>query len=373
MSRKKMATLAPLLALATLAASPLPAETRDAGGIARCVAAEAARVDFSGVVSVVLPGGPITYARGRLAGPGSRNIDADTRFNLASAGKMFTAVAVAQLVDSGKIGLDDPVGRHVTGLSPATAAVTVRQLLTHSAGLGNYFTPDNLAAIQRARSASDLLPFVASDMPAFPPGSRFEYSNTGFLLLGILIERVSGETYGQYLRRHIFGPAGMTASGVDAEPAATRAIGMTAMPAFASEPPARPLRPAPEAALRGGPAGGTYSTAADLKRFFAALEAGELTSPAMFQALTSRQIEAAPATGTAPERDYGLGFGAGVFDGHRWFGHNGGAPGVNTELAAWPEDHAALIVLADRDPPAATTLFRQVRAMIFSPSPCKAP
>jgi hypothetical protein len=93
----------------------------------------------------------------------------------------------------------------------------------------------------------------------------------------------------------------------------------------------------------------------------------------MYQALTSRQIVAAPATATAPERDYGLGFRTGVFDGHRWFGHNGGAPGVNTELAAFPDDHAAMIVLADRDPPVATTLFRQVRAMIFSPSPCKAP
>ncbi|HEY2178963.1 MAG TPA: serine hydrolase domain-containing protein [Caulobacteraceae bacterium] len=357
-----------------LAASALGAVSASAGPInerrlSACLAADARAMGFSGIVSVVLPSGPVAYANGRVAGPNSPKIDENSRFNLASAGKMFTAAAIGQLVDGGRIGLDDPVGGHVKGLSRALSAVTVRQLLDHRAGLGNYFTPANLPAISRARSAVDLLPLIAGETPAFAPDSRFAYSNSGFLLLGILIERVSGLRYGDYLAAHVFGPAGMGSSSLDPRPDSIRAVGMTAMPVLAhalsgTPPPAGgALWPAPEAALWGGPAGGAYSTAADLRRFFTALEAGRLLSPAMYRTLTSPSTQGA----------YGLGFGTGVFHGHRWFGHNGGAPGVNTELAAFPDDNALVFVLADRDPPMATALYRQVRETIFNPAPCGAP
>ena len=380
-----MAGLGAAAALASLAASN---EARPGGpggpALDRCIAAEAGRLHFSGVVSVARPEGTITWSQG-ASGAASAQAGADTRFNLASAGKMFTAVAVAQLVDAGKVRLDDPIGLQVKGLTPQAAAVTVRQLLTHSSGLGNFFTPDNLPAIEKARSVSDLLPLVTAEKPSFPPGSRFDYSNSGFLLLGALIERASGLGYGQYLDQHVFRPAGMVASGLDAGPASTRAVGMTNLPAHPPRPPAGgagpghpgpgrggpppqgPLRPAPEAALHGTPAGGGYSTAADLQRFFAALAAGRLTSAAMLKELTSPQIVAAPAKGELPQLDYGLGFGVGAASGHRWFGHNGGAPGVNAETAAYPGDRITVIVLSDRDPPGATRLFRKLQAALFDP------
>jgi len=111
---------------------------------------------------------------------------------------MFTAVAVAQLIDAGKVQLGDPIGVQVKGLTPEAAVVTIRQLLTHSSGLGNFFSPENLPAIEKARTASDLLPLVAADKPSFAPGSRFQYSNTGFLLLGILVERISGRAMPEF-------------------------------------------------------------------------------------------------------------------------------------------------------------------------------
>lgn len=318
-----------------------------------CISAEARKLEFSGVVSVVQPAGVVVHAGGLVAGPGSPSIGPETRFNLASVGKMFTAVAVAQLVDSGKVRLDDPVGRHVKGLTPEASAVTVRQLLDHSSGLGNFMTPENDETLRRARSAANLLPFIVSARPAFSPGSRFEYSNSGFLLLGLLVESVSGLSYGRYLDEHVFGPAGMIATGLDPGVGAKPAVGTS--------------RDGAAPAIRGTPAGGAFGTAGDLQRFFAALLAGRLTSRAMLQELTTAQIQVRPETGDGPALAYGLGFGVGTFRGHRWLGHNGGAPGANVEAMAFPDDRSAIVLLSNRDPPAATVLFRQVRDALFDP------
>jgi CubicO group peptidase (beta-lactamase class C family) len=330
--------------------------------LAECVQSEAEKLDFSGIVSIARPEGTISYARGVLDKSGSPKIGADTRFNLASAGKMFTAVAVAQLLDSGKVRLDEPIGDHVRGLTPEASKVTIRQLLNHSSGLGNFFSPDNLKAIKHARSVSELLPLVASETPSFTPGSQFQYSSTGFLILGLLVEKVTGLSYDRYLNQHVFAPAGMVASGLDPGLVPKQAVGMTTSPRRKG-----PLRPAPEAALRGNPAGGAFSTASDMQRFFAALLAGWLTSPAMLKELTSPQMMAAPAKGDSPQVSYGFGFGVGVFHGHRWFGHNGGAPGANTETAAYPDDLSTIVVMSNRDPPTATLLFRKLRELLFDP------
>lgn len=382
--------LAAVAALATLSASATRAEPPQPAGsdpLLACIAAQGQALGFSGVVSVVGPSTTTLYAHGVEGGPGSREIGRDTRFNLASAGKMFTAVSVAQLVDAGKLGLDDPIGRYVEGLTPQASAVTVRQLLTHTSGLGNFFTLENLPAIEKARTVSDLMALVGADKPEFPPGSRVQYSNTGFLLLGRLVERVSGLSYDDYLRRHVFAPAGMTSTGLEPGPISVQAVGLTRMPVMGPPPPTGapgglirlmpgpgpngptgPLRPAAEAALRGSPAGGSYSTAGDMQRFFAALINARLTSPAMLKALTSAQVVAAPAASEPSPVGHALGFGVGVYNGHRWFGHNGGAPGVNVEATAYPDDRDTVIVMANRDPPLASAMFQRVRAMLLDPA-----
>ena len=384
------------LIMASAAAAQGPAPDLHA-----CAAQLAKAGDFSGVIAIARPGGGFTHSAGVMAGPGSAPITADARFNLGSATKMFTAVAVVQLVEAGKIGFDDPIGRHLPGLTPEAAAVTVRQLLTHSSGLPDFFRPENLPAMQKAQRLADLLPLLAGTRPGFAPGSRFEYSNSGFLLLGLMIERVSGQDYGRYLADHVFAPAGMTGSGL--QPPPQRAVGMTTMPEMPAGmmigpppgpmmgpppgrppgamgpppggmmmPPPGPLRPAAEAALMGTSAGGSFSTAADMQRFFDAFAAGKLTSAAMRDQLLARQIDV-PGPPGQPPRGHALGIGLGDYRGHRWFGHNGGTPGVNVETMAFPDDQTSVVVLANRDPPSALALLRSLLPVVIGGAPCPAP
>lgn len=382
--------------------STATAQTLNDDALRTCLAGVAGPSSFSGVIAVWRPSGALSYTQGLMSGPGSAAIASDARFNLGSAGKMFTAVAVAQLVDTGKIGLDDPIKNHVDGLTPEAGAVTIRQLLTHSGGLGNFFTPDHLPALQAAKSLSDLKPLIAREVPEFAPGSRFQYSNSGFLLLGLMIERVSGESFEAYLQSHIFAPSGMTASSTLPGSDTERAVGMTNMPEMLPPPPGGPpgqhagppgpppgpppgmpggpngmqmpppgpLRPAVEAALVGNSAGGAYSNAADMQRFFAAVTAGKLTSAAMRDLLLSAQIEVAPAGSSRPAVSHGLGFAVGTYNGHRWTGHNGGTLGVNVELATFPDDQTTIVIMANRDPPVAMELMRKARAVVFDGRAC---
>src|SRR5256885_6066088 len=108
-----------------------------------------------------------------------------------------------------------------------------------------------------------------------------------------------------------------------------------------------------------------------MQKFFAALGEAKLTSAEMLKHLTSPQIVAAPAKSDSPELDYGFGFGVGEVQGHRWYGHNGSAPGVNVEAAVFPGDRAAVVVMSNRDPPAASRLFREVRSTLFEPDQAK--
>ena len=126
-----------------------------------------------------------------------------------------------------------------------------------------------------------------------------------------------------------------------------------------------PLRPFLGMGRYGSPAGGAYSTAADMARFFQALLAGKLTRPETLRSFTGPQIVAAPARGDRPELHYGFGFGNGSFDGHRWFGHNGGAPGVNAEGGAFPDDDTIIVVMSNRDPPAAGRLYSDLRGIML--------
>lgn len=384
---------------------PLPNATASAT-VERCAGLLADRQAFSGVIAGKIGGSPFSIARGTLRGPAGAANSADTRFNLGSASKMFTAVAVAQLIDSGAMRLSDPIGRYVPELAPAGRAVTIRQLLTHSGGFGSFFRPDTLAALQAVRTPTDLLPLIRDDVPAFPPGSASAYSNTGFALLGIAVERASGSRFDAYLAEHVFAPAGMTRTGYAPGTESDRASGMTSQSAdgpmragpggpmmgprpgggggplhrrappdgrrLPMPPPAGSgaLNPSAESALFGTPAGGAYSTGADMVRFFEALAAGRLIKPETRAMFTARQIVSAPAKGDLPELLYGFGFGVGTWNGHRWFGHNGGAPGLNVEAISFPDDDVILIVLANRDPPAATQLFRALRSGAFAPEAC---
>lgn len=412
--RSKSAAFVTVAALVAIS-SPLAAKMPGRSTLQQCIASEAKRSKFSGIISIATPGGIVSHAEGLMAGPGSAKMIPNAQFSIGSAAKMWTAVAVAQLVDAKKINLDDPIGRHVSGLTNEAAAVTIRQLLTHSGGLGNFFTPDNMGLFKRAKSLAELKPLITADKPAFTPGSRSQYSNSGFLLLGLMIEQVSGKSYGDYVQQNIFARAGMTGSSMMPASPKKRAVGMTNFPEMDEAPggplfgpptgpggpppgarlgplgppppgaqagppsggphgpmlpPPGPLRPSEEAELMGTSAGGSYSTPSDMQRFFTAMLAGKLTSIPMRDALISRQIELLPAKGTLPAVYYGLGFSLGEYKGRGWAGHNGGLPGGNIATAAFVDDQTTAVVMANRDPPTADLMLRKVQAMLFDGEGC---
>ena len=137
----------------------------------------------------------------------------DTKFNLGSANKMFTAVAVAQLADRGRLSFTDTIDRYIdeTWLpASVTRGITVHHLLSHTSGLGSFFNETFVNGSRaRFRAIDDFKALVRDDRPAFPPGERFEYSNTGMLLAGVVIERVTGMSYYDYIRDAIYEPSGM--------------------------------------------------------------------------------------------------------------------------------------------------------------------
>jgi D-alanyl-D-alanine carboxypeptidase len=309
-------------------------------------AAERARADeFAGAVLVARHGKVLLNdAWGRAdRKAGTANTPA-TRFRIGSMNKMFTAVATLQLVEAHKLALDDPIGQHLPGYSnkEVAAKVTVRHLLTHSGGTGDIFGPEFDQHRLQLREHRDYLKLYGWRGLSFEPGSRFEYSNYGFVLLGALIEHVSGMSYYDYVDDHVFRRAGMRSTGSlpEAVDVPNRAVGyMRTSPGGSWEPNTDTLP------WRGTSAGGGYSTVGDLLRFAQALESGTLISKAtLAQATRPRQ------------QQYGYGFGMQGQGRLGSYGHGGGAPGMNGELRILPELGYIVVSVSNLDPPAASEL-----------------
>jgi CubicO group peptidase (beta-lactamase class C family) len=247
----------------------------------------------------------------------------ETRYNLGSINKMFTAVAILRLVESGALSLQDPVEKHLPGvLDPEVARkVRIEHLLTHTSGLGDFlFTPEMMPLNRaRFRRVSDFLPHLANDRLAFEPGARWSYSNTGFLVLGAILERVTGEEYHTHVRRTIFQPLGMPNTDSYARDAVVE--GLASNYQLGAEPTGRGWRNVTfDMPVRGTPAGGGYSTARDLYTFMRALTGNQLLSPQM----TETMLTPKPALGS---QSYGYGIQI-LSPSGNLIGHTGGGPGV---------------------------------------------
>jgi CubicO group peptidase (beta-lactamase class C family) len=268
----------------------------------------------------------------------------NTQFRFGSMGKMFTAIAIMQLVQDGKIDLSAPIGRYLPDYLNKDVAtkVTVSNLLTHTGGTGDIFGPDFDAHKATLRNLSDYVDLYGKRPPEFTPGSRFAYSNYGFILLGRIVEKVTGLTYDQYLQRNIFAPAGMNSTGnlPESDRLPRRAVGYMGFGAS--------LKRADETLpVRGTSAGGGYSTVGDFNRFVGALVSHRLLDAGTFQKLISGGV-------TGPDgKFYPYDFGATIPGSGRFIGHNGGAPGMNGDLLHFLDSGYTVVVLANRDPPAA--------------------
>jgi CubicO group peptidase (beta-lactamase class C family) len=263
----------------------------------------------------------------------------DTRFNLGSLNKLFTRVAIGQLVEKGKLALDDKIEKFLPAYPnrEAAARVTVRQLLDMTSGVGDFFGEKFAATPKdRIRGLEDYLQFFAAEPLLFEPGSQRRYSNGGYIVLGLIVEKASGQGYFDYVRALVYDPAGMADTGhLEADvPAGNVASGYTRNwdDAEHEKEPRRNnmyTRPA-----RGSSAGGGYSTAMDLFRFAQALRTGKLLGPLNKE----------------------------------WFGgpqgYAGGAPGINADLEIDPVPGWTVVVLGNYDPPAAVSLAQKIGVLL---------
>jgi CubicO group peptidase (beta-lactamase class C family) len=308
---------------------------------------------FSGAILIAHNGNIVFDQAWGMAGETNhfRNT-VDTQFCIGSMNKMFTAVAILQLVGQGKLALDKPIATYWPDYPNRDLAsrVTIRELLTHAGGTGNIFTPEYEAHREETRTLADYVKLFGSRPVAFEPGSRMEYSNYGFILLGRIIELVSGEPYQKYVHEHVYQPAGMmhTDSRPEADHVSGRAIGYT--------PGQNGLVPNTDGMpWSGTSAGGGYSTVRDLFLFAEALQSGKLLGPELLR----------EATHASPKRlDYGMGFYV-LPDGG--YGHGGGAPGINGELHILPHDGYVLVSLANRDPRMASNMVDFITSILPSP------
>jgi len=320
------------------------------------VEARVAKDTFSGAV-LVAQGGEVllTMAAGEADKGFHAKNDVETRFNLGSMNKMFTSVSIAQLVEKEKVGLDEPIAKWVdeSWLPRAiTEKVTVRHLLTHTSGLGSYFNDVYVASSRELfRAVDDYKPLVKGETLAFEPGARFQYSNSGMLLLGVVIEKASGEDYFAYVRKHVYEPAGMTRSDcfeLD-QPVENLAVGYERDPATASGWRNNVF----QHVMRGGPAGGGYSTVGDLHRFSQALLAGKLVSVGMLDELWTDAVGA----------DYGFGF-AVRDEPQKIVGHSGGFPGILSNLDVFVDSGYVVVVMSNYGQTAAG-VFEGIRELVL--------
>ncbi len=265
----------------------------------------------------------------------------DTKFNLGSMNKMFTATSIMQLVEKGVLSLDDPISKYVDESwlpQDITSKITIHHLLTHTSGLGSYFNETYMKGSRELfRNVDDFKPLVHGDKPAFEPGTRFLYSNTGMLLLGVVIEKATGGSYFDYVREHIYESAGMVNSDsyeMD-YPVENLAIGYSRDP----NSPYGWQNNLYKHVIKGGPAGGGFSTVKDLLRFALAIQSRKLVSQ---ESLDKMWKDYAGA-------NYGYGFGVEDGPNGKVVGHSGGFDGINSNLDIYLDKGYIVAVMSNVD------------------------
>lgn len=294
---------------------------------------------FSGAVLVARNGKPIYQ---RAVGMANRAwkapIQIDTRLNIASLSKMITAVAIMQLIEQGRLSASDTVGKILPDYPNAGVAqrITVQHLLTHTSGLGS----KSLGEFRKGyRTLKEYLPSFASAPLLFAPGERYEYSNDGYLLLGILLEKVTGQDYFTYIREYIYKPAGMNgtdsfdldtdpvnlAEGYQDGPGGTRRNNIFALP------------------VKGLPFGLSYSTVEDMTHFAHALTSHRLLNAKSLATAWSGQIQNMPGV------EYGYGFDVEQYNGTHIVGHSGGWAGITNQMDIYPDLGYSVVILTNID------------------------
>lgn len=278
----------------------------------------------------------------------------DTKFNLGSMNKMFTSVAILQLMEKGDLQLGETIDKYVDESwlpKKLTQEITIHHLLSHTSGLGSYFNNTYWnSSREQFRKVDDYKPLVRDDEPSFTAGERFQYSNTGMLLLGVIIEEVSKQDYFEYIGENIYEPAGMTDTDsyeMD-QPVENLAIGYAPSRAndFGWE------NNLYKHVIKGGPAGGGFSTVRDLHKFSLALIGEKLVSKTLLELLWKTHTSR-----------YGYGFSIRSESAGKVVGHGGGFPGINSNLDIFLDSNYIVIVMSNYSS-AASPVVNEIRQFI---------
>jgi CubicO group peptidase (beta-lactamase class C family) len=327
-----------------------------------CLAQDAARMDqivqsyvankqFMGTV-LVARGGQVLISKGY----GSANLEWDipnaptTKFRLGSVSKQFTAAAILLLEERGRLQISDPVKKHVPDAPAAWDAITIFHVLTHTAGIPSFTSFPDYGKIKLSATTTAELVGLFRDKPLeFEPGEKFNYSNSGYVLLTHLIEKISGERYETFVRENLFAPLGMNDSGYDSNAAIIprRAAGYS------------PGRNGPEntafihMSVPQG-AGALYSTTEDLLKWNQGLFGGKVLQAASFEKMTQPF-----------KNKYALGLTVDTPGTRKVIQHGGGIEGFNTLLGYYPDDQLTVVVLANLNGPAPQQIATQLAAVAF--------
>lgn len=327
--------------------------------VGRLVAADI----FSGAVLVAQRGQPIFM---RAYGLASQEFDipnrVDTKFNVGSLNKMFTAVAISRLAERGLLALDDVVGKYLPDL-PARIGekATIHQLLSHQSGVGSYWNERFECERPRIRTVSDFLDLFIDEPLLFEPGARWQYSNGGYIILGAVIEAITKQSYYDYVRETIYQPAGMlhTDSYEMDLPVKNLAYGYTHI---------RPdgwLELGPRRnnlflhVVKGGPGGGGFSTVEDLLRFGVAMQTHSLLGAEDTDRLWSGKTA---IRGQALQ--YAYGFFERRINGQRVVGHSGNFPGIGAQFDLFLDSGHLVAILCNYDPSAGQIVMDHLRDVI---------
>jgi D-alanyl-D-alanine carboxypeptidase len=261
---------------------------------------------------------------------------------IGSVTKTFTVTAVLQLADQGKLGLDDPIAEFVPDV-PLGNKITLRQLARMQSGLFNYtnspeFQQAMFADPRRPFTPRELLNFAVAQPNQFPPGERLEYCNTNTVLLGLVVQKVSGQPLHSYIQDHILTPLGMSHTSFPTTNAFPdpHAQGYTVQTADGKEATATDWDPSWAWA-----AGAMISTLDDMRIWAPALATGKLLTPQM----QAQRLQTVGSPGMPPQDGYGLG----IFNLGGWIGHNGSLPGYQTVVVYLPEKRTSLVILTNTD------------------------
>jgi CubicO group peptidase (beta-lactamase class C family) len=322
--------------------------------IEQIVSAEAKYDLFSGAI-LIAEKGKIIYSGAFGLENKANNIPnkLTTKFSLGSIGKTFTGVLIMQLVERGQLKLSDTLEKYFPDFPyPEKSKILISHLLTHSSGLGNYFTHrEYKSKMQTLRHIKDVLPLVYDQKLLFQPGEKYQYSNSGMIILGAILEKVSGMSYREYLKKQILIPAGMNDSGIfyPEEPVPDRAIGYSKIDE-------NKYKVETEREFPAFSDGGLYSTVLDMLKYDRALYENKLLSQNAKETMFSM---------TGPSKNYALGWETGDFMGETFVGHVGGCPGFASDFIRFPEKQRMIIVLSNYTE-TGLELAAKIKHMVFT-------